>query len=338
MTTASTSRPTLVLDIGGTLLERTSSPVAETVDWLRTRGIDVPGMVDRVKAIVQTAPTAGAAEDAIASVFSLAAADRADLAARWRAPVVPGSPRAGAVELLHAAVELGWHLCAASTCVAWAPRLAADIERHLGDVVTSHELAVTKDEPSFWTTLVAKVGCDPAFTVVVGDDATADDEVPAAVGLTTWPCPADGGPDLMALHAALVAAGPMPSDAAAVCAAHAERWRDRDVLVVRSLAPFVSTVTRCQVEILTTAPRGAAASSGAIRQRLRSWSPTSQSRWRGSARLPTGARSRRRATLRGRCRPIRWYSTSSRFASGATSSRWSARRRTARLAPSGSTM
>lgn len=247
--------PVLVVDAGGTLIGR-----------------DRPGLTARVIAAVRRAGgLAGEAEPALRAAVLTAA----DLEACLRAlgPRAPGTRRAvaavlaedpgtafvlpGALELLAAAVELGWRVIVASNAGPGTPALPRELGSYLSGIAESRDYGLVKEDTRFWRLLVARERLDPRLTLVVGDSPAADQRAPASAGLQSRLVTRDGS-GLPLLTADLRVAGPRLPGTIAVLGGHGEQWAGRTVVAAPHLDFMVERVTRVRVRFTARGTSGSA--------------------------------------------------------------------------------
>lgn len=243
MSDAGRPRPTLVADIGGTLLV-TDRPGAyhRVLRELPALGVDVddPGVQARVARHVLTGAdplTAGARLEADMGLAPTGVVAKVLQETTGRAELLPGARR-----LLSAAADAGWRVVAASNAAHGVPGLPPALAGLVQTVVRSADVGVIKQDPRFWQHLHEVVEPSPMLTLVVGDSFTADVEPARAAGHLALQV---NTTDLTTADVAhlIEEAGPAPGDAVAVVGGPLVRWAERDVVESPHLAPLVERAT-----------------------------------------------------------------------------------------------
>jgi FMN phosphatase YigB (HAD superfamily) len=233
--------PTLIVDIGNTLLSRPRAGTrGRVIAALTEAGVTLGyEQVQAIETAIFTAPSLDASENIIASLYP---SQRKLIAGALREPPGPATILPGARELLSEAIAAGWRIIAATNAAADAPPLPPELAA-ISAVAWSARYGLAKDDPRFWHALLEREQVSPQLALVVGDSPRADRDVPRAAGLQTR-LARPGSGALAALAADIAAAGPMPSDAAAVVVSDGESWAGRPVVVAPHLESHVVRVTR----------------------------------------------------------------------------------------------
>lgn len=242
MTTAP-RRPTLVVDIGNTLVVR-SRPGAyrRALELATTLGLETTDAAvrDHIARAVFTGPDPARAAEEI--VRRLGLADPMP----WRETLSSGegevSEAPGAHDLLQAATRAGWVVVAATNSAVWIDPLPPRLASFVTDVVSSSELGLLKQDHQFWMELISRHVDDRRLALVVGDDPATDVLAPSAAGLLALELNDDWS--VAALARAIATLGPPPPDAVAVAGGVPSRWGGRTVLEAPNLASLVVRTTR----------------------------------------------------------------------------------------------
>lgn len=240
--------PTLIVDIGGTLVTRARPGTRSRVLTALAEGgapLDA-GQEQAIGDVIFTAPDLDACLRSLASMYP----DRRDaIEAALREPAAPATIVPGALDLVTAAVATGWRVIAATNAAAGTPPLPPELAA-VSVTAWSTDYGVAKDDPRFWRLLVEREDVNPRLALVVGDSPRTDQEVPRAAGLQTRLArPGTGA--LATLAADLASAGPMPPDADAVVVTDGERWAGRPVATAPHLEDLVVRVTRSRHRFVT---------------------------------------------------------------------------------------
>nr|WP_145491760.1 MULTISPECIES: HAD family hydrolase [Streptomyces] len=236
-------RPTLVVDIGNTLVRR-SRPglLTRVLAVLRTSGTPVDDSARRLVALtVFTAPDRDTCTRALAARYPVAAAGLRDEVHSDDGHAVILD---GARDLLATATDSGWRIVAATNAAVGTPALPPELAGLISVTATSWEYGKVKEDPSFWAALVQREGIDPLLTLVVGDSEPADRDAPMAAGLQARLVTRPGA--VLALASQIGAAGPCPPEARALVAGDAEPWAGRAVVSAPHLTSLVTRVTRAR--------------------------------------------------------------------------------------------
>lgn len=248
-TDAGPGAPTLVVDIGGTLVTR-DRPGAyhRALRAVAALGgtVDHPGVRERVARHVWTEPDAAAAAHRLAADLRLG--DAAAIAHALREPDGEARPVPGAARLLSAAAAHGWRTVAVTNTARPAPELPNEIARLIPVTLCSSDLGVVKQDPLFWSYLRTRYTPDPFRTLVVGDDLAADIRPATAEGFLTWHVNRSGSRTAHVADA-LEACGPPPTGAVALAGGQHSRWAGQRIVESSHLRPLVARVTalRCRV-------------------------------------------------------------------------------------------
>ncbi|MDF0668800.1 MAG: hypothetical protein P0119_22340 [Nitrospira sp.] len=245
--------PTLVVDIGGTLLTR-SRPGATARAWsvvepLLNDPTDVVQRVDVGRAVL-TAHTREEAAAAIAAAFDLIPRYHAAVLEALRLPEGEAIVHPSAVHTLEVARRLGWRIVAATNAAGWVQDLPSQLSRSIEEVVSSSAVGWTKRDPEFWHHLICSRNIDPNYCLVVGNESVVDAEVPRRAGLLAL-CIADTLGRLEVLADGMEQAGSAPEDCIGIVAGRPFEWADLQVIEVPHLTRMVEHVTRYPVLAVT---------------------------------------------------------------------------------------
>ena len=248
-------RPYIVVDVGGTIINRSRpGTVQRVVDCLKSLGINVSSQAHRlaVASIVLTSPDPESAAGALVEFLRLPQAFGEIIHASLIEPDGDAFLFDHALDLLSAARSYGWGVVAATNAVRWITPLPLEISDRCDSIVSSGDLGIIKQDLRFWSALRERVGLDPAFTLVVGDEPDAD-VISARRGAYAALKVDHREVTLSMIRSAIEQAGPMPSDADGIAAGVEYRWAGRWVIDVPNLIILLTRVTRARVEIQTTA-------------------------------------------------------------------------------------
>jgi FMN phosphatase YigB (HAD superfamily) len=244
-------RPSLVVDVGGTLVTRERAGAFRRVLGVLAaegRSVESPTVVAELARAVLTGADPHVAAARVATISGLADPEpvvRALVEPDGRCVLLPG-----ALRLLEQANASGWRIIAATNATAWTPSPPRELARLITAVVASCDVGCIKQDPEFWIRLRRDHGVDPTRTLVVGDAPSAD-TVPAsnagflALLLDGVRCTTATVADMLA------AAGAVPGEDAAVMGGDASSWAGRRVIEVPHLQPLVERVTRLRCRIRT---------------------------------------------------------------------------------------
>jgi FMN phosphatase YigB (HAD superfamily) len=245
-------QPVLVVDVGGTLVSRVRRGQTERiVRAVRRVGSLSAEAEEGLRKTVLTSADADACLRALDPPPHIRPLIAAELAADPGALII----RPGAEELLRTAAEVGWRVVVASNAGPGTPDLPGSLGRYVSGLVESRRCGLVKEDPRFWTRLVATEQIDPHMTLVVGDHERADRDAPATAGLQSRLV---RGRDLGALAADIGAAGPPPPDTLAVVAGDHEQWAGQDIVVAPHLGSLLVRVTRARVKYIAGEANGTA--------------------------------------------------------------------------------
>jgi FMN phosphatase YigB (HAD superfamily) len=243
-------QPVLVIDVGGTLVSRARPGQTERiVQAVRRVGGLSAEAEEQLRKIVLTSAEADACLRALDPPPHIRPLVAAELAANPGAPIV----RPGAEELLRTAAEVGWRVVVASNVGPGTPDLPDSLGHYVSGLVESRRCGLVKEDPRFWTRLVATEQIDPYMALVVGDHERADRDAPAAAGLQSRLVRCG---DLGTLAVDIGAAGRPPPDALAVVAGDHEQWAGQDIVVAPHLSPLLTRVTRARVQYIAGEANG----------------------------------------------------------------------------------
>jgi FMN phosphatase YigB (HAD superfamily) len=233
--------PTLIVDIGNTLLSRPRpGTCGRVIAALTEAGVTLGcEQAQAIGTAIFTAPAIEASEDILAGLYP---GQRKLIADALREAPGPATILPGASELLSAASAAGWRVIAATNAAADTPPLPPELAA-ISAVAWSARYGLAKDDPRFWHALLEREQVSLRLALVVGDSPRADRDVPRAAGLQTR-LARPGSGALAALAADIAAAGPMPPDAAAVVVSDGESWAGRPVVAAPHLESLVIRVTR----------------------------------------------------------------------------------------------
>jgi FMN phosphatase YigB (HAD superfamily) len=177
-----TSRQTLLVDVGGTLLARAGGgPVSRVVALLGT------ATDERRRIVAEALQTGLTCEEAIGAL----ARALPELHDRRIAAALAGdSPEyellPGALELLDAAAAAGFSILACTNMTAWQHPLPPEIEERVDGVLSSCDEGAIKQDPLFWSRLVERGAIEPATSIAIGDDPVADGVAPRRAGICSF--------------------------------------------------------------------------------------------------------------------------------------------------------
>jgi FMN phosphatase YigB (HAD superfamily) len=243
-------RPTLLVDIGGTLLRRSQpGPYAAAAAALAANGVDVHGRnrIELGRAVLTCADRAAAVETAR---LRLGLTTGATTALRTALTGSDGSANLlpGSVQLLRTAKDTGWRVLTVSNAAAWSEPLPDELAAYVDEQVGSVSMGLLKQEDGFWPKMLERYGLDSAVAVMIGDSRDGDVDIPRRHGLCAM-LSTPGGPELDRLARWIGTAAPIPSDVVGVAAGEVVRWAGQDLIEVPHLSSVVAAVTRFRTRI-----------------------------------------------------------------------------------------
>jgi phosphoglycolate phosphatase-like HAD superfamily hydrolase len=249
------AEPVLVLDLGGTLLNRAGlGAFRRALAAVAGLGRDTEqqGVRDCVARTVLTGATAAVAAATLARDLQLPD-DRRVLEALLQ-PEGDVALATGAPGLLRAGADNGWRIVAATNAAAWLPPLPDSIRSFFFAEVSSANVGHVKQEDAFWAHLKAGYAPDPLLTLVVGDQYHADILPARRSGYLAVQTGA-GHRNLSHLADWLDAAGPPPAGTVAALAGDVIPWAGRQMIEGHHLRPLVRRTTRLRCVLHSTRGR-----------------------------------------------------------------------------------
>ncbi len=237
-----TVTPTLLVDIGGTLLTRDRPGVFHRV--LATVASEGHIVDDRVRAIIAARVLTGLAPESAAALIAndLHLSSAEPVLAALHEPDGVATILPGAIDLLATARRCGWTVAAISNVAASVPDLPRDLVELLDSTVYSSDIGLVKQDTGFWQYLKRALRPDPLRALVVGDDLTADVLPAQAAGYLAFHVDVDCS--VTELAGLVERAGPPPPNALAVVGGRPKAWAGRRILEAPNLAPLVARITR----------------------------------------------------------------------------------------------
>lgn len=235
------TRPSLVVDIGGTLLVRSRpGPVQRCLSVLRETAVDIsdPRNLRLASEAVLTGANQSAAVLKVAEALRLGSRQETALREALEGPEGEPSILPGALQLLESATAAGWSVVAATNAAAWLPALPAPLAAHVDRVVSSSSVGLIKQEVSFWRQLQLESAVDPSRTLVIGNNTAADVAPARRAGFLAMRV----GPDRYRLHALaaqVAAAGPNREEALGLVGGEPRRRGKVWTLGCAHLTPFL---------------------------------------------------------------------------------------------------
>lgn len=183
------SAPTLLLDVGSTLLRRRrGGPVSRVVEALAR--IDPALAKSSTETVERRLQTGLDREQAIEALAAEVSAGSEDLRPCLRAAIDQESDDyellPGALEILDAARATGFQVRACTNMTRWQSPLPPPIAKRIDGVISSSAEGLLKRDPAFWGGLIRRGAVDPGRTLMIGDDPTGDGAVPSAAGIAAF--------------------------------------------------------------------------------------------------------------------------------------------------------
>lgn len=240
------SAPTLVVDIGNTLITRTQPgafhrALSALIGWSTT--YDEEFLRRTIAEAVFKASDPDTAADVISKILSLPRRQQTDLLRilqmdAGNAIIIPG-----AIHLLETAKVQGWRIIAATNTAGWVGPIPQELKQFINAIVSSSDVGLIKQDRNFWNHLCRMHSVDPLRCLVLGDDAVADVAVPIDAGLAALKIESST-PNATVVANWLETAGPIPNDATALFIGEPQPWAGQVVMEARHLEPLVVEVTR----------------------------------------------------------------------------------------------
>lgn len=242
--------PTVLIDIGATLISRTTpGPFVRCVQALEKRGIDTDDQT--IRTMLARCVLTGLDRDAAArrAVEDLALCAQTASTVREALLKPEGEPQIlpGAHSLLWQAGQRGWNVVAVTNAARWTPGLPTTLGRLVAATVSSSDVGVLKQDPEFWRRITNVGGdIDARSALVIGDDPRADGATPSEVGFCSI-IHGGEGPSLNEIAEWIARAPEPPSDPLGVAAARSFWWAGHNVVAAPHLVGLVKSVTRRRV-------------------------------------------------------------------------------------------
>jgi FMN phosphatase YigB (HAD superfamily) len=243
--------PTLVVDVGNTLITRTyPGPFERAAAVLRDRSQD-SGESGRRLELARCLLTGNDRDQAACDAVSTLGFSPADLRALREALERPEGEAIllpGAETLVQTAVDRGWRVVAATNAAAWSEPLPSRLQRHVSSVMSSSHLGFLKEDEGFWSLAQTQYGLEPTRSLVVGDNPRADSQAPSAAGLCSV-LTGVGRPSLTEIAGWLASAPRPPDETIGLAAGRPATWAAAKIVAVPHLSWLVASVTRCRVRM-----------------------------------------------------------------------------------------
>lgn len=235
-------KPSLILDLGGTLIGRKArGPCESALELIADTGQDITRARPVTKQIMLTGRSLEDACAALAEQFpaiSCSAFQEAVTVSARDARILPG-----ALDLLKTAHDSGWQMIFITNSAAWAVSIPRELTRYSMCLIASSSVRVTKSNPQFWQH-VERVVPERARSLVVGDDFMEDIAPARDAGYLAYHVGTDQ--PLAGLEARIREAGHPPSERAFLSGWPKDKFAERDIVPCPHLASLVRDVTRAR--------------------------------------------------------------------------------------------
>jgi FMN phosphatase YigB (HAD superfamily) len=244
------SRPTLLVDIGGTLLERTAeSPVSRVVKILLQLVPEVAAA--EAKEIVVKSLQTGLDRPNAIETLTASLPKTPDLRTKVSFALAEESSdyqlKPGANELLDAGRATGFRIFACTNMTAWQHPLPIELASRIDGVFASCIEGAVKQDPAFWAGLIERRAVDPTTAIMIGDNLLADGARPSEAGICSFVVN-----EYVSLPevARWISCAPQPPDGVvAAVGGRVMQWAGRPVWAAPQLTDLVEPVTRRRVRL-----------------------------------------------------------------------------------------
>lgn len=243
---------TLIIDVGGTLLERSKDgPYTRVRNWLRQgiKNLDKKELLD-IAQVILTSPSIEIAALSLSKNLGLDQREKEKLNELLLESDTSVYILPGAINLLSMAKQLNWRVLIATNAAAWSLPLPSSIMQYVDGILSSSDLGFIKQNTNFWELFISYFNLDKKTCLVVGNDWDADIASSRRSGLAAIQVHESDFslPNLCELMQKL---GSCPSDAIGLISGRKNSWGGDVVLPADNLEYCVQDVTRKKVIFCT---------------------------------------------------------------------------------------